>query len=184
MFVRRWMSSPAVTIPKEVPAASALEFMRRRKVRRLPVTDGGRLVGIVTQSDLQASRRDAEYVEDRMTRNPLTVAPEDTLEQAARLMLEKKVSGLPVVEKEALAGIITESDVFRALCEMLGVGEKGARVVFSVPEGDDLLAALRRKLSGLVPRSLATLHDAEKGRWEVVMRVRGRVPLKALAYRI
>ncbi len=175
MFVRRWMSSPPLTIQKAEPAAAALEFMTKRKVRRLPVLDGEKLAGIVTLSDLQAMKRAGAALGDVMTKDPLTVAPDDTLEQAAKLMLEEQVSGLPVLEDGKVTGIITESDVFRALCELLGVAEKGARVVFSVPESADLLESVRKKLSGLALRSLATAHDAEKGQWEVVMRVRGRV---------
>jgi acetoin utilization protein AcuB len=176
MFVRDWMSTPAATIPKVVTAETAQEFMKRRKVRRLPVLDGERLAGIVTLSDLQASKRTGAFVEDLMTAKPATVLPDDTLELAARLMLERKVSGLPVVEDGRVVGILTESDVFRALCEMLGVREKGARVAFTVPEGVDLLDAVRRRMSGLALRSLATNHNAETAQWEVVMRVRGRVP--------
>lgn len=175
MFVRRWMSSPALSIQKTESAAAALELMTKRKVRRLPVLDGEKLAGIVTLSDLQASKKAGASLEDVMTRNPLTAAPDDTLEQAAKLMLEKQISGIPVIEDGRVTGIITESDVFRALCELLGVAEKGARVVFSVPESADLLESVKRKLSGLALRSLATAHDAEKGQWEVVMRVRGRV---------
>ena len=176
MFVRNWMSTPVVTIPKVVPAEAAREFMVKRKVRRLPVVDGDRLVGIVTLSDLQAGRRPGAFVDDLMTADPLTVAPDETLEQAAKIMLERKISGIPVVENDRLTGIITESDVFRALCELMGVKEKGARVVFTVPGGGDLLDALRKRLTGLVPRSLAMIHNPENDRWEVVMRVRGRAP--------
>ena len=176
MFVRKWMSSPVLTIPRTESAAAALEVMTKRKVRRLPVVEGEKLAGILTLSDLQASKKQGASLDEVMTRDPLTVAPDDTLEQAAKLMLEKQISGLPVVENGRVAGIITESDVFRALCELLGVAEKGARVVFTVPESADLLESVHKKLAGLSLRSLATSHDAEKGQWEVVMRVRGRVP--------
>ena len=176
MFVRNWMSSPVASIPQAAPASAALEFMTKRKVRRLPVVDGEALAGIVTLSDLHASKRPDAFVQDVMTADPVMVTPDDTLEEAARLMLERKVSGLPVVEAGRLTGILTESDVFRALCEMLGVGEKGARVVFTVPDSGELLETVHKRLSGLALRSLATFHHAEKGQWEVVMRVRGRVP--------
>ena len=81
MFVRNWMSAPAVVIPPIVPAGSALSFMEKRQIRRLPVVEDGRLVGIVTRSDLLAAlgkdkmkRRGEERSVDRiMTRKPLTV---------------------------------------------------------------------------------------------------------------
>lgn len=174
MFVRRWMSTPVVTVQKVVPVDAAKEFMRRKKVRRLPVLDGEKLAGIVTLSDLEARSKTGAFVEDVMTRKVRTVAPGDTLEQAASMMIERQISGLPVVEKDRVLGILTESDVFRALCEILGVRERGARVAFSVPEGADFLEVLRRRSSGLVVRSLATLHDPQQGAWDVVMRVRGR----------
>jgi acetoin utilization protein AcuB len=175
VFVRNWMSSPVVTIPSTSSGEEALGLMAKKKVRRLPVVKGGRLMGIVTLSDLHAEGRSEASVEDAMTKDPLTVAPEETLERAAKIMIEKKISGIPVVDEDGqVAGIITESDVFRALCELLGVNEKGARVVFTVPEDGDLLETLRRRLGGLVPRSLATFHNARTGGWEVVTRVRGR----------
>lgn len=184
MFVRNWMSAPAVVIPPVVPAASALGFMEKRQIRRLPVVEDGRLLGIVTRSDLLAAlgkekvkRRGGERsVDEIMTRKPFTVEQEETLEEAAGLMLQKKVSGLPVVDGDRVVGIITESDIFRALCQILGVGEKGARVVMSVKEEDDVLAEVRKRLNGLAMRSLATYHNAPLNRWEVVVRVRGRVP--------
>jgi len=183
MFVRNWMSAPAVVIPAVVPAGSALSFMEKRKIRRLPVVEDGRLVGIVTQSDLEAAlgkdklarKGEERSVEEIMTKNPISVDQEDTLEAAAKIMLEKKISGIPVVDGERVVGIITESDVFRALCEIMGVAEKGARVIMSVDENEDVLAAVKSRLKGLAMRSLATFHNATLGRWEIVARVRGRV---------
>ena len=96
MFVHNWMSAPAVVIPPVVPAEAALGFMDRRQIRRLPVVDDGRLVGIVTRSDLMAAlgkglkknRVGGLMVDDIMSRKPLTVLQEETLERAAEIMLE------------------------------------------------------------------------------------------------
>jgi CBS domain-containing protein len=187
MFVRNWMSSPAVVIPPVVPAAAALGFMEKRRIRRLPVVDGGKLLGIVTKSDLQSamgigrpSRRAADKsVEDVMTRKPVVVEPGQTLERAAEIMLERKISGLPVVQEGMVVGIITESDIFRALCDLMGVREKGARVVMTVGDDEDVLDAIAHRMNGLAMKSLATFHNVERGTWEVVARVRGRVPARA-----
>src|SRR5262245_8428335 len=172
MFVRTWMSAPAVVVPPVAPAHAALGFMEKRKIRRLPVVENGRLVGIVTRADLEGAKD--RKVEDAMTRAPLTVGPDDTLERAAATMFRNKVSGLPVVEEGRVVGILTESDLFRALCRMLGFGEKGARVVMSVEDDEDLLARIKKRLSGLAMRSLVTVHDPKHNRWDVVLRVRGR----------
>jgi acetoin utilization protein AcuB len=174
MFVRNWMSAPPVTIPRTVPVQAALAFMEKRRIRRLPVVENDRLVGIVTKSDLSSARGKELAVEDVMAKRPISVAPDETLERAAQLMLQKKISGLPVVEDKKLVGIITESDVFRALCEILGLSEAGARVVLTVPESGDLLGTIGSRLNGLALRSLATYHNSAAGRWEVVIRVRGR----------
>ena len=182
MFVRNWMSAPAVVIPPVVPAGSALSFMEKRQIRRLPVVEDGLLLGIVTRSDLitalgkdKMKRRGQERsVDEIMTRKPVTIGQEDTLERAAQLMLQKKISGIPVVDGTLVVGIITESDIFRALCQILGVGEKGARVIMSVDDREDVLGVVKKRLNGLTMRSLATYHNSSLNRWEVVLRVRGR----------
>ncbi|MBI3854410.1 MAG: CBS domain-containing protein [Planctomycetes bacterium] len=179
MFVRNWMSAPVISLPPGATASAALAFMEKRKIRRVPVVKDGKLVGIVTKSDLQgAGQKHAVHqvttVANIMTPKPATVEGEDTLETAAQLMLAKKISGLPVLDGGELVGILTESDLFRALCGMLGIGERGARVTMSVKEDEDLLGQLRGRLNGLAVRSLVTLHDPGRKMWDVVMRVRGR----------
>ena len=103
-------------------AVAALDRMVELKFRRLPVELDGKLLGIVTRGDLEAKlgwdrmtwRRLGRRVEDAMTPNPFTVAPEDRLEKAVELMLQHRIGGIPVVENKRLVGIVTESDVFRA----------------------------------------------------------------------
>ncbi len=177
MYVRNWMSAPAIALTSGVTAASALAFMERRKVRRLPVVEDGRLLGIVTKSDLLGTAKkhaSVTTIANVMTRKPFTVQQEDTLETAASLMLKQKVSGLPVLDGDRLVGMITESDLFRALCTMLGIGEKGARLMMTVRDDVDLLETVEGRLKGLAVRSLVTVHDPKRNVWDVVMRVRGR----------
>ena len=129
MFVREWMTSPAILVHARQSAPEALRLMDQHKVRRLPVEDEGRLVGIVTKTDLQSKlgpfpiswRRLKLLVTDAMTRDPVSIGPDERLEQAATLMLTHKISGLPVVEGGQVVGIVTESDIFRAFCEAMGI---------------------------------------------------------------
>ena len=184
MFVRNWMSAPAVAISPGASAGAALESMEKRRIRRLPVMADGRLVGIVTKSDLQDGRGSlrrpaALTVGDVMSPEPVTVDPDEPLETATKRMLDRKISGLPVLDGGKLVGIITESDLFRALASMLGIGEKGARILMTVRDDGDLLSDVGRRLNGLAVRSLVTVHDPKRKVWDVVLRARGRAPRPA-----
>jgi len=181
MYVRNFMSSPVITLPSSTRAIDALELMQAKKIRRIPVLEEGRLTGILTLGDIQSVlglqehsvRRASTKLGDIMTRKVHTVAADDPLERAARVMLDHEVSGLPVVEGEKVSGIITESDIFLAFTRIMGIVERGVRVVFTIPEGVDLMDHLARRTSGMAVRSLAA-YPAREGGWEAVVRVRGR----------
>jgi len=132
-YVKDWMSDHPVTIPPETTVPEAYLVMKKSNVRRLPVIDDGRLVGIVTRGDVrEAGPSDATSlsiyelnyllakltVSEIMTKDPITVTPETSLHDVAKIMLEKKIGGLPVVDGKKVVGIITESDVFRAMIEL------------------------------------------------------------------
>lgn len=128
-LVKDWMTSKVITITPDTSLPDAHRLMDDHNIRRLPVEQHGRLVGIVTRGDVRgAEPSDASSlniwemnyllskltIDKIMTKNPITIGPEATIEQAARLMLEEKVSGLPVVDDQgSIVGIITESDIFR-----------------------------------------------------------------------
>ncbi len=110
--------------------------MRNRRIRHLPVVDGARLVGIITDRDVRTvqpspatslEQREIHYILERlkvaevMSRNVITVRPDEPLAEAVRLMLESRIGGLPVVEQQRLVGILTEIDLLRAFSSMLGV---------------------------------------------------------------
>ncbi len=174
MFVRSWMSAPAVVIAPTETVRAADVVMDLHKVRRLLVVENGRLVGIVTRTDLAAAGNREKRVGDVMAQSPYQVAPDETLEGAAKLMFANKISGLPVVEEGHVKGVITESDVFRALVSMMGFGEPGARVSLTVPEGEDVIAVIARKVEGRQLRSLVTWHDGPNNQWQVTIRMRGK----------
>ena len=127
-LVKDWMSKDPVTADVHTILPDAHKMMTDKKIRRLLVTENGKLVGIVTRGDIRGAEPSAatslsiyelNYLLVKLTldkimkRNPLTVTPSTSLGEAARLMLENKIAGLPVVEGDKLVGIITESDIFR-----------------------------------------------------------------------
>ncbi|MBI2333643.1 MAG: CBS domain-containing protein [Chloroflexi bacterium] len=127
------MTPNPVAITPQTNLPKAHQLMKEYKVRRLPIVDNGRLVGIVTLGDIrEASPSDATSlsiyelnyllsnltVKDIMTKDLHMVGAETSLHDAAALMLEKKIGGLPVMDGDSLVGIITESDIFRAVVEM------------------------------------------------------------------
>jgi acetoin utilization protein AcuB len=187
MFVKDWMSRPACAIGPHASAASARNLMHRRRIRRLAVVDRGHLVGIVTRSDIEASsgktrRRSLleqcvlqdKKVEDVMTPNPVFVAPDETLEGAAVAMTSRRISGLPVVDEGKVVGMITETDVFRALIDLLGFNEGGARVVLDLQSPESLVRWLEKFSRGPQIRSLVTYREPASRRWKAVVRLWGK----------
>ena len=133
VMVREWMTSPVISVLPETPISEAHRLMKDHGIRRLPVVAHDQLVGIVTLGDVrEASPSDASTlsiwelnylwaqlkIEQVMSRQVLTIAPEASVLDAAQIMLDQKVSGLPVVDAQGhLVGIITESDIFRMLVQ-------------------------------------------------------------------
>jgi CBS domain-containing protein len=136
-YVFEWMSSPPITAAPTMSLAAAQRLMEQRRVRRLPVIEDGRLVGIITRGDLRAAHPssatslsvyetsvllDQVPIATCMTRNPLTILADAPILDVARQMLAARISGMPVVDGEQVVGVITESDLFRMLLgEVIGV---------------------------------------------------------------
>jgi acetoin utilization protein AcuB len=136
MYVKDRMSSPAITLSSDTPFQDALKLMRERKIRRLPIVDNrDQLIGIVSERDLlhaapspatSLSIWELNYllwklqVGDLMATNVITVTPDTPIQDAATLMLEKKIGGLPVVDADKhVLGVITETDIFKACVDVL-----------------------------------------------------------------
>lgn len=132
-LVKDWMTADPVTIQVDTPLSEAHRIMSKHQIRRLPVMDGKRLVGIVTRGDIRGAEAseatslsiwELNYLLSRltidqvMTRDVITVGPETTIGDAAQLMLDHKIAGLPVLTSGELVGIITESDIFRLLVKV------------------------------------------------------------------
>lgn len=119
IYVRDWMSANPVIADPAQTASKAFDLMKQRRVRRLPVMAGPKLVGIISLGDLREAlpARASEPVSALMVRTVITIEPGATLRAAAQRMLDNKIGGLPVVDGGALVGIITESDIFRVFTQ-------------------------------------------------------------------
>lgn len=171
MLVRERMSTQPVTILSDTPISEALRVMRQSQVRRLPVLDKeGKLVGIVSEKDLlyaspspatSLSIYEMHYllsnlmVTEVMTDKLITVTPDTPLEEAARVMADNKIGGLPVVEGDKLVGIITETDIFKVFLELLGAREKGLRLTVQIPERKGEMARITTEIARLGGNILA-----------------------------
>jgi len=181
MFVRTWMSSPAVALLTETLIPDAIRFMEGRNIHHVPVMGGRGLAGMASSADLHrilASGGGSNLswrrtLGDVLIQSPLGAPQDLPIERAAEMMLMNHVSAMPVLEEGRLLGMITTSDVLRAFTYAMGVCEGGARLHLHSPDGGDLLEEIRERSCGLTIRSLVVCPDPSGGR-EVVMRVRGR----------
>jgi len=195
MLVKDWMSKDPITINDDTSMMKAIHLMKQNRFRRLPVLQDGRLVGIVSDRDLKeaspskATTLDVHelyyllselQVKDIMTRDPITVAPDDTVEHAAQLMLENTISGLPVVdEKGAVVGILTQSDVFRAFMHITGILQGGVQFALRLEDRPGLIKEVVDLLRGKGARFVSLLTSytsAQEGYRDIYLRVKNLSP--------
>ncbi len=178
MLVGERMTRNPVTITEDANIDDALHLMREKKVRRLPVMDhSGRMVGIVSDKDLlhaspspatTLSIYEMHYLLSKLTvkrvmSSPvITVGSNTPLEEAARIMADNKIGGLPVVEDGRLTGIITETDVFKLLIELLGARTPGLRATLAVPEAKGQLARITACIADLGGNIVSLVTSGER----------------------
>lgn len=190
MLVQGWMTTDVITVNEDTPMMKASIVMKDSKIRCLPVLDRkGKLVGIITDNDLRdASPSKATTldmyelnyllstikVRDIMTKNLVYVKPDETIEFAAILMLENKISALPVINhNSSLIGIITQTDIFKVMINITGIYAGGIQFGLvledrpgSIREATDLI----RAYGGRIVSILSTREGAEQGRHYVYIR--------------
>ncbi len=162
MLVGERMSKPVITIPPDMPITDALALMKKEHIRRAPVVKDGKLAGIISDKDLlnaspspvtTLSIWEMNYllskvtVSEVMTRNVLSVSEDTPIEQAARIMADNKIGGLPVMRDGHVVGIITETDLFKVFLELLGARETGVRVTALVPDEPGELARITEAIA-------------------------------------
>jgi len=185
------MTSDVMTIDEDTSMMKASQIMKENNVRRLPVMHKGKLVGMVTDRDIKeaspskATTLDVHElyyllselkVKDIMSKNIITIGPEDTVEKAAVIMLEHRISGLPVInEKGKLVGIITQGDIFKVLVSLTGVYRGGIQFAFnledrpgSIKEVGDMI----RKHGGRMVSILTSYDMCDEGCRHVYIRIK------------
>lgn len=161
MFVKQRMTANPFTVGPQVSIPEAAATMAGHNVRHLPVVESGRVVGVISKNDIAAalpskattlSAQEATYLVSRLTvakvmSSPaLTIPPDALLEEAAVLMRDHKIEMLPVVEGEALIGVITESDLLDSLIDVLGFRDHGTRLTIEARDEPGVLS----KLTGIM----------------------------------
>jgi acetoin utilization protein AcuB len=185
LLVRDWMTRKLVTLSPEASVAEALTLCRERRIRHIPILEEGRLVGIVSDRDLRdaspalgdaerASALQEIRVGDVMTREVSTADPQDAIENVAQEMYELKIGSLPVVAErsvmdeglavaeEELLGIVTSSDVMRALVTLAGLPEPGCRIEVRAPNKAGILAEVAGKIQDLGVDIFSVLSDPDR----------------------
>ncbi|OGO68855.1 MAG: hypothetical protein A2Z37_14380 [Chloroflexi bacterium RBG_19FT_COMBO_62_14] len=197
MLVGQRMTQPVITIQGDMPVQDALNLMRQEHIRRFPVVDAkGGLRGIASERDmLHASASSATSlsvwelnyliskikVETVMTSKVITVTEDTPVEEAARMMADNKIGGLPVVREGKVVGIITETDLFKLFLELLGARESGTRLTALVPDVPGELAKLTsavRDVGGNIIALVTFLGDTTENR-TVTLKV-GRIDSASL----
>jgi len=189
MLVEDRMSKPPITVRDNVGVEEALRLMHSEGVRRLPVIDKqGNMVGIVSELDLlKASPSPATSLsvyeipyllakikmKDVMTEDVVTVNEDTPLEEAAHIMADNKIGGMPVVRDDKLVGIITETDLFKVFLEMLGAREKGVRLSMLIPGEKGTLARIAGAIAGMNGNivALGTIMGEDPTNYQLTIRV-------------
>ncbi len=188
MMVKDWMSHPVITVDEEDSMQDAMGLLKAHTIRMLPVMGKGILTGIITDRDLKrASASDAISLEihellylltrirvkEIMTRNPITVPADFTVEETAEVLLEHKINGVPVTGPSgALAGVITQTDIFKVLMSLTGIGKRGIQFGFKLadrPGSIQEVADVIRAFGGRMASILTSYDRAPEGqRWAYI----------------
>lgn len=191
MLVKNVMTKNPVTITPDCSVTDAKALMNKKNVSKLPVIDkNNKLVGILTKNDLnKAAPSDATTldmfeigyllskinVEKVMSKNVITVSDRDVVETAASIMVDNKVSCVPVMSGELVVGMLTESDLFKLFTEVFGAHEKGVRFIMTLDDKPGVVAKLINEIAALNGNlvSLVTRELEEKGKRRLTMKVSG-----------
>jgi len=139
MLVDNRMTKQPITIGPDEYLSAAKNKMAAGRFRRLPVVSDGALVGLITERDLRQhiGHLDQVKVNGAMSEKLFTIGPSATVEEAAQILLKRQIGGLPVVEKNALIGVITTNDIMKAFLDVMGASAEGSARVDFILEGEE-----------------------------------------------
>ncbi|MBI5351324.1 MAG: CBS domain-containing protein [Chloroflexi bacterium] len=162
MFVGERMSHPVISLTPDVPIHDALVMFKKEHIRRAPVMKDGKLVGIVSERDLlnaspspvtSLSVWEMNYliskvtVKQVMSKKVKTIDIDTPIEEAARIMADSKLGGLPVVRSGQVVGMITETDLFKIFLELMGARTKGIRITAEIDDTPGTLAKITKAIA-------------------------------------
>ena len=162
MLVGERMSHPVISVAPETPIHDALALFKKEHIRRAPVIKDAKLVGIISETDLlnaspspvsSLSIWEMNYllskvtVKQVMSKKVMTVEEDTPIEEAARIMADNKIGGLPVMRSGKVVGIITETNLFRIFIELMGAREKGVRVTALIQNKHGTLAKVTKSIA-------------------------------------
>jgi acetoin utilization protein AcuB len=193
MLVGRRMRKSLITVAKDTTLEKARNLLHSHRIRHLPVVEGDKLIGILTDRDIrQASPsstagigpdRTAAFlaqipVVKAMVTDIRTVSPYTTIEEAARLMIEHKIGCLPVTETNRLVGIITETDILGVFVDVMGISEPSTRIELTLPDRPGALADVAQiiKSHQVNISSIVTMSHEESGRRLAIIRLKTMNP--------
>jgi acetoin utilization protein AcuB len=189
MRIKQMMTENPVTVSPDTLVLDAQRIMKEKNIRRLPVVDKGKLVGIITKTELLETAPSVVRglddllskmkVKEIMRKNPVTVTPETPFEDALRIGQEKKIGSFPVVDDGKLVGITTESDIVRFLIHSLGIHEEGSRI--TIVGSKEHWGWLEKVISiadqhKMIILSMIVVPRPKEGDWMIVLRLNTKDP--------
>lgn len=177
MKVKNWMTSDVITMQTEDSTKEAWHKIINHHIRQLPVLQGSELVGIVSRTDLLGLAQNWEgtspkfqtRIKQSMTYDPATIVPSAPLEQAASRMFDKRLSSLVVTKDQELVGILTKSDVLRALTKITGFQNSVRRAEYHESSLDQCITRLQEVPDDLSPKSFIAFENEEKKNWTLLI---------------
>ena len=192
MLVKNWMSKNVIAVDINDSMPDAIKLLKENDIKMMPVLKKGKLVGIITDRDLKrASASDATTLDVHellfliskikikgiMTKDPIMIPEDFTVEETAEILLKNKISGAPVIDNEGkVVGTITQTDLFRVLIALTGVGTKGMQFAFLLednPGSINTIADITRKDGGRIVSILTSYENATQGYRKAYIRMYG-----------